>query len=83
MRADSLARKLQNNNLTNFWKEVRVMNNSKTPLPSDIEGVSSPEKIAESWREHYCNLFNCVKSNPVRINHEHINLSVDMVVRCL
>ena len=57
------------------------MNNSKTPLPSDIEGVSSPEKIAELWREHYRNLFICVKSNPVKINHEHINLSADVTVR--
>ena len=45
MRADSLARNLQNNNPTDFWKEVKVMNNNKTPLPSDIEGVSSPEKL--------------------------------------
>ena len=81
MRADSLARNLQNNNPTDFWKEVKVMNNNKTPLPSYIEGVSSPEKIAELWREHYCNLFNCVKSNPVRINPEHSDISPDMIVR--
>ncbi len=63
MRADSLARKLQDNNLTDFWKEVKVMNNNKTPLPSDTEGVSSPQKIAEVWHKHYRILFNCVKSN--------------------
>lgn len=80
MRVDSLAKKLRNS-LTDFWKEVKVMNNSKIPLPSDIEGVSGPEKIAELWREHYRNFFNCVKSNPVKINHDHIDLSADMTVR--
>uniref|UniRef100_A0A8C1PP13 Reverse transcriptase domain-containing protein n=1 Tax=Cyprinus carpio TaxID=7962 RepID=A0A8C1PP13_CYPCA len=57
------------------------MNNNKISLPADIEGISSPEKIAELWREHYCDLFNCVKSNPVRINHEHTDFSADMMVR--
>lgn len=81
MRADSLARKLQVNNLTDFWKEVKVMNNSKTPLPADIEGVSSPGKIVEIWREHYCNIFNCVNSNPVSISLEHSGLPADTVVK--
>lgn len=34
MEADLLARKLQNNNHSPFWKDVKVMNNHKTPLPS-------------------------------------------------
>ena len=80
MRADSLARKLQNNNLTDFWKEVKVLNNKKTPLPSDIE-VSSPDKIAELWRRHYSNLFNCVKKVIVRIEHESTGLHTYMIVR--
>ena len=33
--------------------------------------------MAELWH----NLFNCVKSNPVKISHEHIDLSADMTVR--
>lgn len=80
MRADSLARKLLNNNLIDFWQEVKVMNSNKTSLLADIEGISSSEKIAELWREHYRDLFNCVKSNPVRLDHEHIKFSVDMIV---
>ena len=80
MRADSLARKLQNNNLTDFWKEVKVLNNKKTPLPSDIE-VSSPDKIAELWRRHYSNLFHCVKKVIVRIEHESTGLHTYMIVR--
>ena len=81
MRADSLARKMQNNNLTDFWKGVKIINNNRTPLPSDIEVVSCPEKIADLWREHYSKLFNCVKSNTVRIDNEYKGLSADMIVR--
>ena len=45
MRADSLGRKLQNYN--DFWKEVKVMNNSETTLQSNTEGACGPDKIAE------------------------------------
>ena len=63
MRSDSLARKLQNNSPNDFWKEVRIMNNCKTSLPSNIDGVSGSEKISQLWTKHYYDLFNCVKSN--------------------
>lgn len=36
------------------------MNNVKTPLPSNIEGVCGSENIAELRRRHYCDLFNSV-----------------------
>lgn len=47
MLAESLARKPQNNNPNDFWKKVKVVNNTNAPLTSGIDGVSSPEKIAE------------------------------------
>ena len=81
LRAKSLASKLENNNTTDFWKEVNVLNNHKTPLPSDIEGVSSPEKIAEVWREHYFRIFNCVKSNMCVIDQEHDGPPVNCIIR--
>ena len=79
MRADSLARKLRDNNPYDFWKEVRVMNNCKSSLPSNIEGACEPAKIAELWREHYCNFFNCVKSNVLKV--ENVDSSVNMIIR--
>ena len=79
MRADSLARKLQNNNHYDFWKEVRVMNNCKTSLTSNIEGACGPDKTADVWCEHYYNLFNCVQSKVVVV--ENVDLSENMVVR--
>ncbi len=62
MRANAMAKKLQQNNANDFWKEVKVINNSKMPLPSSIAGVTGPENIAELWSKHYSNIFNCVKS---------------------
>jgi len=47
------------------------MNTNKTSLPADIEVISSPEN----------DLFNSIKSMPVRINHEHTDFSADIIVR--
>ena len=62
MRSNALAKKLQQNNPKDFWKEIKVINNSKMPLPSNIDGITGPENIAEVWKEHYSDIFNCVKS---------------------
>lgn len=47
MWAESLTRKPQNNNPNDFWKKVKVVNNTNAPLTSGIDGVSSPETVAE------------------------------------
>lgn len=39
-RANSMARRLQRNDARDFWKEVKVMNDSETPLPSGVEGFN-------------------------------------------
>ena len=51
MRANSMAKKLQTN-VYEFWTEVKVVNNSKIPLSSSIDGITEPENIAELWRRH-------------------------------
>ena len=40
MRANSMAKKLQKNYICDFWKEVKVLNNSKMQMPSSIEGIT-------------------------------------------
>ncbi len=57
MRRDDLATKLQTNNVEGFWKEVQLIDNSNTPLPTNIEGVVGCEKIAELWKNNYKELF--------------------------
>ena len=56
--------KMMCNNATDFWKEVRALNNCKPSLPCDVEGISGTENIAALWRQHYSSLFNCIKSDP-------------------
>lgn len=67
MRADSQAKKLSHKNVIGFWKEVRALNNSKTPLPCTMEGTSETDNTAELWRQHYNVFFNAIKSDVYRI----------------
>ncbi len=50
-----------------FWKDVRSINRSNVTLTCSIEGVSGAENIAELWRQHNSTLFNCVKSEPGKV----------------
>ena len=59
---ESLARKMSQHDYKSFWKEIKLMNNSKTPLPTNIDGISGDDAIAELWKKHFMELFNCVKS---------------------
>ena len=63
LRKESLARKLVDKNPMEFWKEVKHMNASNTPLPTCIDGISGADNIAQMWRDHYSDIFNSV--NPV------------------
>ena len=68
-----MAKKLQQNNANDFWKEVKVINNSKVPLPSSIAGITGSENIAELWRKNYSDIFNCVKSGEFNAGKVLIN----------
>ncbi len=58
LRADSMAMKLLNHIISDFWKEVRTLNSCRVSLPCTLDGVSGAENIAELWRQHYSSLFN-------------------------
>ena len=60
LRKESLARKLVDKNPIEFWKEVKHMNASNTPLPTCIDGISGADNIAQMWRDHYSDIFNSV-----------------------
>ncbi len=47
-----MAKKFQKSDVHDFWKEVKVINNSKVPLlQASIEGVVGAENIVKLWRE--------------------------------
>ena len=46
MRSDSLAQKLGDKNVRDFWNEVKLLNNCRSPFPSNTEGVVGKDRIA-------------------------------------
>ena len=88
MRRDSLANNLMQNNITSFWKEVKSLNNCKTPLPTNIDGVVGEQNIADLWKKHYECLFNSVKSNAQEVNYtlvysDEMLISDDEIRKCI
>ena len=69
MRVDSMAEKFLGNDVTGFGKEVRALVTVSTSLPCTVEGVSGAGKIAELWKQHYSELFNCVKSDLYKVGN--------------
>ena len=57
LRKDALANKLAQGKPDEFWKDVRLMNNCRTPLPCSIDGVSGDANIAGYGRS---TLSNCL-----------------------
>lgn len=47
LRADFMAKKFLNNNITDFLKEVRTLNNSRISIPCTVDGVSGADSIVE------------------------------------
>ena len=60
LRKESLAKKMTNLSSNDFWKEIKIINNSKTPLPCSIDNANSPEEITTLWENHFKNIFNCL-----------------------
>ena len=84
--AHSMADYLLKNNITNFWKEVKTLNRSKTAIPCNIEGVTVAEDIADLWRQRYAALFNYIKSEPYhvgKIEEENIYFHTNGVLNAI
>ena len=62
MRKESMAKKLSDRKVKEFWKEVSVSNNCKTPLPDNIEEANGANEIVDLWKKHFHAIFNCIKN---------------------
>ena len=80
LRKEALAQKMTDLDPKSFWKEVKLMNNSRTPLPASIEGVTGANNIAELWRNHYASIFNCLDGSNCSIPVEEAIFSHNDVV---
>ncbi len=59
---------------------MRLINNSSTPLPTNIDQVVGVDKVIEIWRKHYFDLFNCIRSNLNNLKYD-VTFSNDKIVR--
>jgi hypothetical protein len=62
MRKESMAKNLSDRKIKEFWKEVSITNNCKTPLPDNIDEANGSKEIVDLWKKHFQNIFNCIKS---------------------
>ena len=60
MRKVSLAKKMSELESNEFWKEIRTINNAKTPLPCSIDDSNGPQEIINLWEKHYRGILNCL-----------------------
>ena len=65
LRKESMAKKLSEKKVTEFWKEVSMANNCKTPLPDDIDGTCGSDEIVKLWKKHFQDIFNCLNAQNV------------------
>jgi hypothetical protein len=56
--ADLLANNLLQKDDRGFWKEIRKVNNSGTPLASTVNDVTGGHAITNMWQEHFKQLLN-------------------------
>ena len=82
LRSDKLGLALAEKAPQEFFKEVRKIKCSKTPLPTSIDGISGEAEILSMWKSHYLELFNCLKSTSstknIQYSAEYTN---DLVVQ--
>lgn len=69
---------MQSKNLNDIRKEIRVMNNCKLSLLTNIDAVSGSDKIWQLWHRKYCELLNCVNSNVFKIDKIDNNANVSV-----
>ena len=73
MRKESLAKELSHLDAKSFWKDIKMMTCSSTPLPTTIEGVSGGAAIAANWKSHFEDLFNCHRQT--RVNYTGVRFT--------
>ena len=57
-------------NMNNFWKEIKKQNKNIDTLPSEVEGISGTNNIAEYWRQCFMDVLTSVPRN------QHLKTSI-------
>ena len=51
-KADAIAKDFNSKNVREFWKKVQKTQNSRIPLPTNVDGCVSKEDVANMWQTH-------------------------------
>ena len=57
-----MAKDFLENDVKSFWKKVKNVNNSKSPLATCVDGQTGDQNIVNMWQSHYKSLLNSVKN---------------------
>ena len=76
LRREAIAKKFSENDPKALWGEINKTNNSKTPLPTSIEGTSGNDNILKLWENHYKSLFNCLNNIEYNIKAEQYDNTI-------
>jgi len=60
LRANAMARDLENKDVRSFWGKVSKIQNKKLPAPTHVNGCYGEQDIAHMWKAHYESIMNCV-----------------------
>ena len=85
LKAERLASKLCNNDLKNFWKDIKHLHNARLPNPSNVSGASGVENVKNMWLYHYQSLLNSIPGSPANIKKineycSNVQFNVQMIV---
>ena len=85
LRAERLASKLCNNDLKNFWKDLKHMNYARLPNPSNVGAASGAENVKNMWLHHGQSLLNSITGYPTNIKMingycSNVHFNVQMIV---
>ena len=90
IKSDKLAEKLLQKDDKAFWKEVRSQNNNNNiGLPEVVDNIQGTENIANMWKEHYTNLFNCLNNSSsnntadLNVNSFDYNISPEAIATAI
>ena len=70
LKADKLASSLMKKDSNGFWRAIKHLNKRKTSLPLQIGNATGESQIAETWKNHYDNLFNSVPDSADEFYHK-------------
>ena len=62
--SENLASSMQCHDLNNFWKNISLLNKSKSTLSNCINGTTGEGAIANLWKNHYNILLNSSEDDP-------------------